>query len=466
MIIEQLIANIKSVGIFAVVLSILIVVHEWGHYITAKRAGIGVERFSLGFGPKLFSKVFNGTEFLLCLIPLGGYVKMMGDERSECTGDAKEFYSQPPGKRALVILNGPVVNFIFAYLCLVCVFLLGYPGGSTKITKIEINGPAHKAGLMVGDKIIEVDSTKVYGLNNLRTRLEGSTDKRILISVVRNEQKIDAYVEPTVTSEQNILGENRSVRDIGISLMPNKIGDVREDYPAYKAGLREGDKIIQIDSNMIFDWEDIYNSILKSTGEIIQVRFIRDEKEMTVEIGPKIEAMKNESGETVERRIVGISPLGEFDSFRFGLVNSVRFAFEELVFITVTTYKSIYYMITGAISAKESVTGPVGIFYVIKEAARMGLSHLLFILGVISASLAIFNLLPVVPLDGGHLLFLGIEKVRGKPLSEKTDEIIAKVGFTLIIFLALFVFYSDFSRQGWIEGIQKIFGKMLSLFKF
>jgi len=157
MIIEQLIANIKSVGIFAVVLSILIVVHEWGHYITAKRAGIGVERFSLGFGPKLFSKVFNGTEFLLCLIPLGGYVKMMGDERSECTGDAKEFYSQPPGKRALVILNGPVVNFIFAYLCLVCVFLLGYPGGSTKITKIEINGPAHKAGLMVGDKIIEVD---------------------------------------------------------------------------------------------------------------------------------------------------------------------------------------------------------------------------------------------------------------------------------------------------------------------
>ncbi|MBU4332995.1 MAG: RIP metalloprotease RseP [Candidatus Omnitrophica bacterium] len=466
MIIEQLIANIKSVGVFAIVLSILIVVHEWGHFITAKRAGIGVERFSLGFGPKLFSRVFNGTEFLLCLIPLGGYVKMMGDERSECSGDPKEFYSQPPGKRALVILNGPVVNFIFAYLCLICVFLLGYPGGSTKITKVDINGPAQQAGLIAGDRIVEIDSKKVYGLNNLRVRLEGSTDKRILVSVLRNGQKVDVYVEPTITSEQNILGENRSMRDIGISLMPNKIGNVREDYPAYKAGLRESDQIIQIDSKMIFDWEDIYNSILKSTGDTIQVKFIRDEKEMMLEIEPKIETMKNESGDMAERRIVGISPLGEFESFRFGVVNSVTFAFEELIYITVTTYKSIFYMITGAISAKESVTGPVGIFYVIKEAARMGLSHLLFILGVISASLAIFNLLPVVPLDGGHLFLLGLEKVRGKPLSEKTDEIIAKIGFTLIIFLALFVFYSDFARQGWIEGIQRNFSKMLKLFKF
>lgn len=466
MIIEQLIANIKSVGVFAVVLSILIVVHEWGHFITAKRAGIGVERFSLGFGPKLFSRVFNGTEFLLCLIPLGGYVKMMGDERSECSGDPQEFYSKAPGTRALVIFNGPVVNYMFAYLCLACVFMLGYPGGSTRITKVDFGGPAQQAGLMAGDRIVEIDSKKVYGLNNLRTRLEGNADKNMVVSVIRDGQKVEVNVEPEIISGQNILGEDRNIRDIGISFMPNNIGDVREDYPAYKAGMRENDKIIRIDSKEIYDWEDIYNGILNSTGESIKITLMREGSLVDLYVVPKIELMKNAKGDEVERRIIGISPLGELDSFKFGFLDSVKFAFEELLYVTVTTYKSIFYMITGAISAKESVTGPVGIFYVIKEAASMGLSHLLFILGVISASLAIFNLLPVVPLDGGHLFLIGIEKLRGRPLSEKTDEFIAKVGFTLIIILALFVFYSDFARQGWIAGFQEFFGKMLMMLKF
>ena len=121
------------------------------------------------------------------------------------------------------------------------------------------------------------------------------------------------------------------------------------------------------------------------------------------------------------------------------------------------TYKAIYFMLTGSMSAKESVTGPIGIFYIIKSAAEMGISHLLFIVGVISASLAIFNLLPVIPLDGGHLFLLGIERLRGKSLPAKIDEMIARVGFSLIIMLAVYVFYSDFVRFGWIDKIKSIF---------
>ena len=123
------------------------------------------------------------------------------------------------------------------------------------------------------------------------------------------------------------------------------------------------------------------------------------------------------------------------------------------------TYKAIFYMLTGSMSPKESVTGPIGIFYIIKKAAEMGFSHLLFILGVISASLAIFNLLPVIPLDGGHLFLLGLEKMRGRTLPAKIDDAIARVGFSLIICLALFVFYTDFARFGWLDKIANIFGK-------
>ena len=139
--------------------------------------------------------------------------------------------------------------------------------------------------------------------------------------------------------------------------------------------------------------------------------------------------------------------------FRYPLQESFGRAFKKLVEITVLTYKSIYFMLTGTMSAKDSVTGPIGIYYIVKTAAEMGFSHLLYIVGIISASLAIFNLLPVIPLDGGHLLLLGIEKMRGRALSAKIDEAISRVGFSLIICLALFVFYSDFLRFGWIDKI-------------
>jgi regulator of sigma E protease len=145
-------------------------------------------------------------------------------------------------------------------------------------------------------------------------------------------------------------------------------------------------------------------------------------------------------------------------------MNSVFHGAEELLYITELTYESLWRMVTGAVSAKESVTGPVGIFYIVKGAAEEGLSHLLFILGVISASLAIFNLLPVIPLDGGHLFLFTLEKIRGRALPPKIDEYIARFGFGLIILLAGFVFYSDFVRFGWIENITHWVGSIRSLF--
>ena len=159
--IEGFLSGVQSTVVFIIVLSILIVVHEWGHFITAKKLGVRVEEFSLGFGPTLYSKFYNDTNYLIKLYPLGGYVKMAGDERDKCTGSPDEFYSKSPGKRALIVLNGPVVNFILAYVTLAMVFVLGYPGISTRIEEVRPEGAAYEAGLRVGDELTAVNSQKL-----------------------------------------------------------------------------------------------------------------------------------------------------------------------------------------------------------------------------------------------------------------------------------------------------------------
>jgi len=462
--IGSVISNVQSVVIFIAVLSILIIVHEWGHFITAKRLGVEVQRFALGFGPTLFSRVYNGTTYMINAIPLGGYVKMAGDERLECKGKPGEFYSKPTGHRALVVLNGPVVNFILAYISFILVFMIGYPGQSATIAELSDGGPAHVAGFQQGDKIIAIDSRKIYGWLNLESRLEGSQSKTVEVTVERDGRQITRTVFPKLISKPNLVGRSRMVRDLGIDNLANVIGGFVSGYPAEKSGLETGDRIIEVDSQKITSWASLQRAIANSRGDQIVLKIVRNNQILVKSVSPKIDWQKDKSGQDIEKRMIGIGPEQEFNLFRFGLGNSLKFAGEELFFITMLTYESLYRMITGAISAKESVTGPVGIFYIVKGASEAGISHLLFILGVISASLAIFNLLPIIPLDGGHLFLFGIEKVRGKALSPKVDEYIARIGFSLIILLALFVFYSDFVRFGWFENIGNWFGHIKQVF--
>ncbi len=357
--------------IFFIVLSVLIIVHEYGHFITAKKCGVKVERFALGFGPKLGSFTRDGTEFVLCLIPLGGYVKMAGDERSQCKGEPAEFLSQPVGRRAFIVFMGPVVNYLLAYVCFVLVFFLGY-------------------------------------------------------------QTLSAQVGETI-----------------------------QDSPAQVAGLLQGDRIVAIDDTKILSWEDLQKKVSGSKNEVLKVKALRGGQIVEKTIAPRIEVLKNILGQEENVRIIGIKPQeDEIILLKFGLIESLGKAKERLWDITVLTYKAFYRMITGAMSPREAMTGPIGIFFIVKDALRQGLSYLLYIVGNISLSLAIFNLMPLPVLDGGHLALLAAEKLRGRALSPKVDEGIARVGFSLILCLALFVFYIDFQRYGWIDKIVGIWQRM------
>ena len=365
--IEIIISNLKNIFVFAIFLGILVTVHEWGHFITAKKLGVKVEKFAFGFGPKLWSITRGGTEYLICLFPLGGYVKMAGDERQNCRGTPDEFFSQAVGRRSLIVVNGPVVNFLLAYVCFVFVFMLGYPD------------------------------------------------------------------------------------------LSNKVGKLSEGYPAQVAGLLVGDQIVAVDAQPITNWTDLKTHITVSNNPNINFEVLRNGERLNITVTPRIERMKNIFGEYKETRLVGIVPAEEIILLKYGFFESFGKAGQELWKITTMTYKAIFSMLTGAMSAKENMGGPIFIFTLVATVAQMGLSYFLFILGVISANLAIFNLLPVIPLDGGHLFLFLVEKLRGKALSPRIDEYIARIGFGLIIALAFFVFYIDFERIGLFEKIKHLF---------
>ncbi|MBF0569484.1 MAG: RIP metalloprotease [Candidatus Omnitrophica bacterium] len=365
--------------VFVIILSILIVVHEGGHFFMAKRLGVRVEQFALGFGKALWSRVYRGTEYRLCAIPLGGYVKMAGDEREQCKGAADEYFSKSKGHRSLIILMGPVVNYLLAYLCFVVVFMIGY---------------------------VDLDATS--------------------------------------------------------KAVPAMVGKVMASSPAEKAGIKEGDKIIAIDGKSMANWGEMQEKISSSGGKSLLITMARADKRMTVVVLPELQKTQDIFGKEHQVSRIGVQPKGagkpeELVIRKYGFFQSFGKGAEELWAITAKTYTALWEIVTHQRSAKEGMTGLIGMFFIIKFAMTIGFSFLLHIIGVISASLAIFNLLPLIPLDGGHLFLIGLEKLRGRALSVKADELINKAGFALIIALALFVFYVDFERIGLIDRVLHLF---------
>lgn len=355
---------------FILVLSILVIVHEFGHFIVAKRTGVRVEKFSIGFGQEIFGVTKGDTRYSVSLIPLGGYVKLTGETEEEpIKGEKWEYLSRSVGERARIIFAGPFLNYILAFFIFSVVFVIGCP----KLT--------------------------------------------------------------------------------------SRIGEVVSDYPGAIAGLKKGDRILKINDREVSYWEDVTRIVHSNKKPEMKLVVERAGQPIDLLVEPMTQEIKTVFGSKKSVGLIGILPADEIIYVKYGIIKSIYMGGKEIVTLTYVTYRALWATMTGVIPFKKSITGPVGIFYITGQAAKLGFVYLLQLMGVLSASLAIFNLLPVPVLDGGHILFLTIEKVRRKPLPHKTQENMTQIGLILLICLIAFVFYNDFVRFGVIEKLGGFFKK-------
>lgn len=353
---------------FVFALSVLIIVHEFGHFIIAKRSGVKVERFAVGFGPKIVAVKKGETEYLLCLVPLGGYVKMAGENYDdEVKGEKWEYLLQPVGKRFNIVIAGPILNYLLAFFIFGFIFTIGAP----------------------------------------------------------------------------VLG--------------TKIGGLVEGYPAEKAGILEGDKIVAVDGEAVKYWEELTGIVHKKFNEDVILTIERNGRVVKTKLTTKTKEVENIFGQKIRIALVGITPSDELLTMRFNPPRAFYEGGKKLLILTGLTYKALWMMVTGGFSLRE-ITGPIGIYSIVGKAAHLGFIYLINIIAVISFNLAIFNLLPLPVLDGGHIFFLGLEKLRGKPLGRKTQELITQIGITFLVLIAIAVCYNDIAKIG-------IFDKLKTLFK-
>lgn len=445
---------VSSIGWLLVVLGLLITFHEFGHYWVARRCGVRVLRFSVGFGKPLWSwRGGNGTEFVIAAVPLGGYVKMLDERESavppEQTNEA--FNCKSLGQRTAIIAAGPVFNLIFAVAAFWLMFLVGIPENRPVVG--ETHGIAAEAGLQSEDLIRRIDDRRVDTWTHAMLALiPAALDRRPVDLTIED---IGGHTRQIALPLDRIEGfrEENALEHIGISPwrpeLPSKIGAVESGSPAEQAGLRPGDRITAIGGEPVGSWQDITREIPRQAvaGQALAIELERGGQSLALEIRPE-----TQSG----RPIIGIGPSEPdaaqreaaeraFTVIRHGPLEGIGAAAGETWRLTTGSLGILGRMITGQASL-GNLSGPITIAQLAGTSASQGISRFLYLLGLISLSLAIINLMPIPMLDGGHLLYYLIEAIKGSPVSEQTQVAGQYVGLLLIMCLMGLAIFNDILR--------------------
>jgi regulator of sigma E protease len=418
---------------FLIVIGILVFVHEFGHFIMAKRAGVRVEKFSLGFGPKLIGYKKGDTEYVISALPLGGYVKMAGENPDEePTGAPDEFQSKSVWQRAKIAATGPLTNIILAFLVMPFVFMVGtYTLGPARVGFVEKGSPAEQAGFQVGDIIEKINSRSITDWETAEMLIAVNPDTDLAVTVDRSGEKKTLALRPKLDAEQKI-GVSGLYPDF-----PAEVGRLIPGLPAEKSGLQVNDKIIAVDATAVYYWNQFSTMVRKSQGKALTLTVEREQKKVQITVTPR-----EEGG----RYVIGIEPLVRMSFRKYGLGDSLRLGFNKTVEFIDLTVVTLRKLLTFNLSIK-TLGGPVLIAQMSGKAAAAGLSSFLSFLAMISISLGILNLLPIPILDGGLILFLVIEAVRRKPLARKTMEVAQSIGAAVLITLIAVVSYNDVMRM-------------------
>jgi regulator of sigma E protease len=438
---------------FLVVLGVLVAFHELGHFLAARWVGVKVLKFSLGFGPKLFGRQVGETEYLLSAVPLGGYVKLYGEDEQEALSPEEQrrsFAHQSLWGKTLIVAAGPGFNFILAYLIFTGWLATGSPlfvptfrDLSPDVEALMANSPAEKAGLKVGDRIIRVNEKDISTKTELLDAVEKSRGKQLTLDLKRSGQIKTVLVTPAPLPAQGPAAKEVAYY-LGVEEPPPVVTAVLNGSPAAHGGIKEADRVVAIEDKPIQTWSEMTTIVKESANRPLRFSVLRDGSPIALTITPTADhAVVN--GKSVEVGKIGISGPGRSLVKASSPLFSLYHGLEATWGWTELTAVGIYKMIVGDISSKN-IGGPLTIANISGEAASQGASSVVFLIAILSINLGVLNLLPIPILDGGHLFFFLIEAILRKPLGERQRELAQQVGLVLLVGIMIFAFWNDLER--------------------
>ncbi len=432
---------------FLVGLAALIFVHEMGHFLIARKCGVTVEKFSIGFGPKIIGFKSGGTEYLIAAIPLGGYVKMKGEDPEEELPDTQgSFSAASVYQRLAIAFGGPLFNILFAIVIYACVYMVGMPTNGTTVGKIHDNSPALAAGLQTGDRIIEVDGKKTYYWHQLTKIIHNAPGKKMEFVIERDSKTILTLpITPKDKETPDLFGDKIKVGLIGIERLQRRISAIEAGSPADKAGFQVGDDILAIDGETIMGHSDLEKVSLGKPRQVLTFSLLRNGKVIPLQVTPEPKTVKDLKGKDIEIGYIGFGVTGVMVTEQYSFLGAIQRGLEETWEWTYRIGVSIKKLLTGSISPKN-IGGPILIFQAYGHQAEQGLLDFVILTAILSINLGLLNLLPIPVLDGGHIFFFLIEIVKGKPISELNRERAAQVGLFMLLSLMIFAFYNDIMR--------------------
>lgn len=427
---------------FLFALGVIIVVHEAGHLLVAKAFGVRVLTFSVGFGRRIWGIQRGETEYRVSVVPLGGYVRLSGENPEEATSDPRDFLSKPRWQRILVYLAGPVMNVILAVLIFAGLFMVGMeiphlPDVPAIVGEVEPGSSAAQAGITKGDRILAVNGKGVENWQQvLMTLITSPAKSQVRVTLERDGKRFDEVVVPEEIPKHGI----RDTAGLTPLLRP-QITQVLSDSPAAAAGLRVGDEVWSVDGIPTADSRDFVDRIAKRPGQKVALEVGRDGRPVSLMVTPRDDNGTGKIG-------VGIGVYQKYGPAR-AFSASVRYN----VLIVQETFSIIGKIFTREVAAKSALAGPIEIFKQSGEAARRGFKDLIYLMGFLSISIAFMNLLPIPILDGGQIFILFIEEVIRRDLAPQIKEVVAQVGFFMILALMATVIFFDASKAGWLDWL-------------
>ena len=444
-----------------ILLGVIIGIHELGHFLAARKFNVHVIRFKIGFGKTLVSRFDKrGTEFSIGLLPLGGYVQMLGEDNpiqgkdSDLDNYSEEIsYPQASlGARAIITAAGPIANFVLAVIAYFLIFMIGVKDLVPIVGAVNDDSLAMQAGIEVGDRIVSIDNKEVVSLKDLNTLLALRIGETGSILVNYKKPNSDLKYSKSVNIEDWLSSEldQSIISSFGIlPFIPPIVSSVQVGSPADKSGIESGDQIIRVGDNVIRTWYELVEEISSIPDKETSLTIKRNGTSFSVpasigsvqdELGMKIGRIgiaRISSNEEIPDEFLVITKKGPIESFALGIKETYNF--------TVLILDSIGKMITGSISA-ENIGGPIQIAVLSGSAAKAGLVSFISMIALLSINLGLINLLPVPILDGGQLVLIAAEKIKGSPLSEGFVEFAYRIGLLLVIGLMAFAVFNDITR--------------------